>query len=104
MTVMIAKSRRPTAVPRSQLPSSAATVAASTPLSSAASCGFAIPGTAAARFRGAIPATNRNRSSDRSGLSNAFIDPMLRSRAWANTNAVTSAAARPSRWSRSPSA
>ena len=54
-----------------------------TPAGSAASRGLATAGTAADRSRGAIPATNRNRSKHRSGLSIAFIDPTVRSRAWA---------------------
>ena len=67
-------------VSRSQLSSSRATTAASSPRGNDASRHPATAGTAAANDTGTYPATCRNRSSARTAVTIAFADAELRSR------------------------
>ena len=87
--VRMAKSRRPTAVLRSQLASKAVTCRRSMPLGSEARRQLGPDGTAQANS-GARPSTWRKRSRLRSRVSPHLAEPGTRSERSRNTNCVTS--------------
>jgi hypothetical protein len=95
--VRMARSRRPTAVSRSQLPSSAATASSPGPRGRPTHAKPAGAGTAAASSRDVQPARNKNRSSDRSPVTRTLAAATRRRPHCWTTKLVTWPAVRCSR-------